>query len=125
MHTTIPENKKPVDVVAVEPVPRMQDVAKTLHPDSRIRWLDDQLPSLGNVFRAGLTLDLIWLSAAWMHVPPGFRQRALMVALHIDIQVRLPPNNTASRLPIASLRLFLSILSRFSNFQRTEGSCSI
>jgi len=47
------------DVVAVEPAPRMQQVAKTLHTDSRIRWLDDQLPTLASVFRTGLTFDLI------------------------------------------------------------------
>ncbi len=58
------------EVVAVEPARRMREVAKSLHPDSRIRWLDDQLPALENVFRTGLTFDLIWLSAVWMHVPP-------------------------------------------------------
>ena len=60
----------------VEPARRMREVAGSLHPDSRIRWLDDQLPALDNVFRTGLTFDLIWLSAVWMHVPPTSRQRA-------------------------------------------------
>lgn len=64
------------DVVAVEPAHQLQQVAKSLHPDSRIRWLDDQLPTLAGVFRTGLTFDLIWLSAVWMHVPPTSRQRA-------------------------------------------------
>lgn len=64
------------EVVAVEPAPRMRELAGSLHPNSRIRWLDDQLPSLENVFRTGLTFDLIWLSAVWMHVPPTSRQRA-------------------------------------------------
>ncbi len=64
------------EVVAVEPAPRMRAFARSLHPDSRIRWLDDQLPALENVFRTGLTFDLIWLSAVWMHVPPTSRQRA-------------------------------------------------
>jgi len=64
------------DIVAVEPAPRMREVAKALHSDSRIRWLDDQLPALASVFRTGLTFDLIWLSAVWMHVPPTSRQRA-------------------------------------------------
>jgi SAM-dependent methyltransferase len=54
----------------------MQQVAKTLHTDSRIRWIDDQFPTLASVFRTGLTFDLIWLSAVWMHVPPTSRQRA-------------------------------------------------
>ncbi len=64
------------EVVAVEPAPRMREVARSFHPDSRIRWLDDQLPVLENVFRTGLTFDLIWLSAVWMHVAPTSRQRA-------------------------------------------------
>ena len=64
------------DVVAVEPAARMREVARSLHPDPRIRWLDDHLPALKNVFRAGLTFDLIWLSAVWMHIPPTHRQRA-------------------------------------------------
>jgi len=64
------------EVIAVEPAGRMRDIAKSLHPDSRIRWLDDQLPALTNVFRTGLTFDLIWLSAVWMHVPPTSRERA-------------------------------------------------
>lgn len=33
------------EVVAVEPAPRMRELAGSLHPDSRIRWLDDQLLS--------------------------------------------------------------------------------
>ena len=64
------------EVVAVEPANRMRDVAESLHPDSRIHWLNDQLPALTNVYRTGLTFDLIWLSAIWMHVPPTSRQRA-------------------------------------------------
>ena len=64
------------EVLAVEPAPRMREAAKSHHADSRIRWLDDQLPTLASVFRTGLTFDLIWLSAVWMHVPPTARQRA-------------------------------------------------
>jgi SAM-dependent methyltransferase len=64
------------EVVAVEPASRMRKVATSLHPDSSIRWVDDQLPTLDNVFRTGLTFDLIWLSAVWMHVPPTSRRRA-------------------------------------------------
>lgn len=32
------------EVVAVDPVSRMRWFAESLHPDSRIRWLDDQIP---------------------------------------------------------------------------------
>ena len=64
------------DVVAVEPAGRMLEVAKSLHPDPRIRWFSDQLPSLDRVIRSGLNFDLIWLSAVWMHVAPASRTRA-------------------------------------------------
>lgn len=64
------------EVVAIEPADRLREIAKSLHADSRIRWLDDRLPSLEEVFRIGLTFDLIWISAVWMHVPPSSRQRA-------------------------------------------------
>jgi SAM-dependent methyltransferase len=54
----------------------MRQLAGSLHSNSRIRWLDDQLPALESVLRTGMTFDLIWLSAVWMHVPPTSRQRA-------------------------------------------------
>jgi SAM-dependent methyltransferase len=64
------------EVLAVEPAPAMREFATTRHANPRIRWLDDRLPALTNVFRTALTFDLIWLSAVWMHVPPTSRQRA-------------------------------------------------
>lgn len=64
------------EVVAVDPAAGMREIARTRHPDARIRWLDDRLPDLKNIFRTGLTFDLIWLSAVWMHVPPTSRPRA-------------------------------------------------
>lgn len=50
-------------------------------PDSRIRSLDGQFPALENVSRTGLTFDLIWLSAGWMHVPPKSRQRTFRIRI--------------------------------------------
>jgi SAM-dependent methyltransferase len=64
------------DVVAVEPAAGMRAVGQRRHPDSRIRWLEDRLPDLTGVNRLGLALDLIMLSAVWMHVPPPVRARA-------------------------------------------------
>ena len=71
------------EVVAVEPAAQLRDWARRHHPHPRIRWLDDRLPALDRVHRLGLSFDLIWLSAVWMHVPPGQRQRAFrkLVAL--------------------------------------------
>ena len=64
------------NVVAVEPAAEMRDMGKALHPSPDIRWLDDALPAAEKVLRSKLTFDLIWLSAVWMHVPPGARARA-------------------------------------------------
>lgn len=64
------------EVVAVEPAAGMRREGLKLHPDERIRWLDDRLPDLAAVHRLGLAFDVILLSAVWMHVPPLARQRA-------------------------------------------------
>ena len=64
------------EVVAVEPAAAMREAGQRLHPDSRIRWIDDCLPSLPNLHRLGLAFDFILLSAVWMHVPPAARSRA-------------------------------------------------
>lgn len=65
------------EVVAVEPAAAMRDAARALHPDPRIRWMDDRLPALPEVHRTGVLFDLVWASAVWMHVPPGDRPRAM------------------------------------------------
>jgi SAM-dependent methyltransferase len=64
------------DVVAVEPAEGMRLEGQRLHPDPCIRWLDDRLPALAETHKKGLAFDLILLSAVWMHVPPGDRDRA-------------------------------------------------
>ena len=63
-------------VVAAEPAAEMRDTAKALHSSPDIRWMDDALPAAEKVLRSKLTFDLIWLSAVWMHVPPGARAQA-------------------------------------------------
>jgi SAM-dependent methyltransferase len=64
------------DVVAAEPSEAMRAEAKRLHPAASIRWVADALPDLSETLRLGLAFDLILLSAVWMHVPPGDRDRA-------------------------------------------------
>jgi SAM-dependent methyltransferase len=64
------------DVVAVEPAAQMIVAGKALHPDARIRWVQDKLPELKTVMRLGLSFDIILLSAVWMHVHEDDRQRS-------------------------------------------------
>lgn len=65
------------DVVAVEPASTLRELARRLHPDPRIRWEDDRLPSLARIRRSQLTFEVIWLSAVWMHLRPEERSPAL------------------------------------------------
>ncbi len=65
------------EVVAAEPAAAMREAAKTAHPDSTVRWIDDRLPALSAVHRLGLSFDLVWLSGVWMHVAPEERKRAM------------------------------------------------
>ena len=67
---------KGYEVVAVEPSSGMRDEAQRRHEDTRIRWLDDRLPSLNRVHELALSFDLILLSAVWQHIMPQDRQRA-------------------------------------------------
>ena len=64
------------NVVAVEPSAKMRKAGKARHQSPRIRWIDDRLPALEQILRSKLSLDLVWLSAVWMHVPPSARTRA-------------------------------------------------
>lgn len=62
-------------VVAVEPVLAMREVAQRLYPGEKVCWVDDSLPGLlrleSNAF------DLALLSAVWMHLPSSARARAM------------------------------------------------
>jgi SAM-dependent methyltransferase len=60
-------------VVAIEPAGAMRRRGQELHPDDRIRWLDDRLPALTTTIRLGLAADLILLSAVWHHLGPSDR----------------------------------------------------
>lgn len=63
-------------VIAAEPSAAMRAEGARLHPESRIQWIDDRLPSLQATFRLGIAADVVFLSAVWMHVLPGDRSRA-------------------------------------------------
>ena len=71
------------DVVAVEPSASMRAAAASLHGNSTINWIDDRLPALGVVSRAGLSFDLILLSAVWMHVAESDRRRAFRKMINL------------------------------------------
>jgi len=64
------------EVVAVEPSGAMRRQGQRLHPDERIRWLDDRLPALATTLRVGLAADVILLSGVWQHLAPTDRPRA-------------------------------------------------
>ena len=64
------------DVVAVEPAEALRSLGQAAHSSARIQWMGDHLPDLGQIYRSGLSFDLIWLAGVWMHVPPGERARA-------------------------------------------------
>lgn len=63
------------EVVAVEPSKAFLEVARRMHPDSRITWIRDQLPELTQLLRQNMTFDVIVLSAVWMHIAPNDRKR--------------------------------------------------
>jgi SAM-dependent methyltransferase len=54
----------------------MRSEGDRLHPDPRIRWVDDRLPDLSETSQLGISFDLVLLSAVWQHVAPGHRERA-------------------------------------------------
>ncbi|MBL6077728.1 methyltransferase domain-containing protein [Belnapia sp. T18] len=64
------------EVVAAEPSAAMREGAIRRHPNPRIRWIEDALPSLDGLGRSGLSFDAILVSAVWQHVHPSQRARA-------------------------------------------------
>ena len=63
-------------VVAVEPAGALRQLAGQLHRVPGVTWENDRLPGLERTLRLGLSFDLVWLSAVWMHVAPADRGRA-------------------------------------------------
>ena len=64
------------EVVAVDPSAAVLETARGLHSDARIHWIQDRLPGLERTMGLGLSFDIVWLSAVWMHVVPADRPRA-------------------------------------------------
>ncbi|MFF3817422.1 class I SAM-dependent methyltransferase [Streptomyces bluensis] len=61
-------------VLAVEPVRELREVAQHLKPHENICWVEDSVPELSRVAGA---FDLALLSAVWMHLPPPERGQAM------------------------------------------------
>jgi SAM-dependent methyltransferase len=64
------------EVIAVEPSSGMRSEGQRLHPDPRIRWINDQLPELTILGPLAISFDVVMLTAVWQHVPPSQRDRA-------------------------------------------------
>lgn len=64
-------------VVAVEPTEALRQAAMQRHAASTIEWIDDGLPLLDRVRARGDLYGLIMLTAVWMHLDAGERQRGM------------------------------------------------
>lgn len=62
------------EVLAVEPVRELREVAQRPHPSDDIAWLADSLPGLT---RLEGPFELALLSAVWMHLPSAVRPAAM------------------------------------------------
>ena len=71
------------DVIAAEPSTTMPAEARVRHPDPRIVWVSDSLPSIEAVYRLGQSFDLILVSAVWMHLHPAERPRAFRKLINL------------------------------------------
>jgi protein-L-isoaspartate O-methyltransferase len=61
-------------VVAVEPVRELREIAQRSYPNENVRWMDDSLPALS---RLEGPFELALLSAVWMHLPAPARGPAM------------------------------------------------
>ena len=64
------------EVIAVEPSAGIRAEGSQRHDASRVRWVEDSLPSLADTLRLGVAADVVLVSAVWQHVAPGDRARA-------------------------------------------------
>ena len=64
------------DVIAVEPASGMRSEGRRLHPDPRLRWINNQLPELSIIGPLAISFDVVMMTAVWQHVPPSQRDRA-------------------------------------------------
>lgn len=64
-------------VTAVEPSASMRRIARNLHKQKSIVWVDAKLPELSGPEFSERTYDLILVNAVWMHVRPTQRKQAM------------------------------------------------
>ena len=64
-------------VVAAEPTPELRAHGQRLHRESAIEWIDDWLPELAMLRGRGERFDLVMLTAVWMHLDAGERERGM------------------------------------------------
>jgi SAM-dependent methyltransferase len=64
-------------VLAVEPTEELRRGAMALHPSPMIEWIDDSLRDLAVVRARGEEVDVVMLSAVWMHLDELQRRKAM------------------------------------------------
>jgi SAM-dependent methyltransferase len=64
-------------VVAAEPTREFRERGRSLHPSSRIVWVDDGLPDLAVICARAERFALIMMTAVWMHLDADERSRAM------------------------------------------------
>ena len=62
-------------VLAIEPTEGFLVAAQKLHPSPAIDWLEDSVPDLIATRATGRSFDLIMMTAVWMHLDEGERQK--------------------------------------------------
>lgn len=75
--------RKGWDIVALDAAAKMLEQASINHPEPQIRWEHDRLPGLERISRRGLSFDLIWINAVWMHLSPADRERAFRKLVYL------------------------------------------
>lgn len=71
------------DVLAVEPADGLRELGMAATAGADVQWLDDRLPELSRVRALSYRFDLILISAVWMHLRPGQRERAFRVLAEV------------------------------------------
>lgn len=66
------------EVTAIEPSPDMRSIAKALHRDAKVIWIDDCLPNLKSQSNTQIKYQLILASAVIMYVPEEDRLKSLI-----------------------------------------------
>ncbi|MCX0246582.1 class I SAM-dependent methyltransferase [Streptomyces drozdowiczii] len=85
-------------VVAVEPSDEFRGIGQRVHAGHRIQWVNDKLPELDTLARLNRPFQLIMLTAVWMFLHEGERDRAmsriqelLSEGGHLGVVLRIGP----------------------------------